>query len=117
MDLPAMTTASPDVGSVYIWDSPCNKELLNCRAVIYSGLSTKEDIYPYYIMNAMCYSAIETWSNKTTNDTLIKTLDQDKFGIYPMGNPKSSRYRLMYGSKYANRKVVFILGYVKTTNK
>ena len=113
MDLPAMTTQSPDVGNVYIWDSPCNKELLNCRAVLYSGLSTKEDIYPYYIMNAMSYYAIETWSSKTTNASLIKALDQGKFGIYPMGNPKSSRYRLMYGSKYANRKVVLILEYVK----
>lgn len=117
MDLPAMTTQSPDVGNVYIWDSPCNKELINFRAVIYSGLSTKEDIYPYYIMNAMSYYAIETWSNKTTNAALIKALDQGKFGIYPMGNPKSSKYRLMYGSKYANRKVVFILEYVKVVEE
>lgn len=117
MDLPAMTTQSPDVGNVYIWDSPCNKELLNCRAVLYSGLSIKEDIYPYYIMNAMSYYAIETWASKTTNASLIKALDQGKFGIYPMGNPKSSRYRLMYGSKYANRKVVLILEYVKTLDE
>ena len=61
----------------------------------------------------MSYYAIETLSSKTTNATLIKALDQGKFGIYPMGNPKSSRYRLMDGSKYANKKVFLILKYVK----
>lgn len=45
MDLPAMTTYSPDSGCVHIWDSPCNKELLDCRVVIYSGLSDVSDIH------------------------------------------------------------------------
>lgn len=114
MDLPAMTTYSPDSGQVYIWDSPCNKELLNCRAVIYSGLSDASDIYPIYILNAMSYSGIEVWSTKTTVANVTKTLDQGKIGIYPMGNPKSSRYRVFYGSKYASKKAAFILDYVKS---
>lgn len=114
MDLPAMTTYSPDSGQVYIWDSPCNKELLNCRVVIYSGLSDASDIYPIYILNAMSYSGIEVWSTKTTVANVTKTLDQGKIGIYPMGNPKSSRYRVFYGSKYASKKAAFILDYVKS---
>lgn len=114
MDLPAMTTYSPDSGQVYIWDSPCNKELLNCRVVIYSGLSNASDIYPIYILNAMSYSGIEVWSTKTTVANVTKTLDQGKFGIYSMGNPKSSRYRVFYGAKYANKKAAFILDYVKS---
>lgn len=114
MDLPAMTTYSPDSGQVYIWDSPCNKELLNCRVVIYSGLSDASDIYPIYILNAMSYSGIEVWSTKTTVANVTKTLDQGKFGIYSMGNPKSSRYRVFYGAKYASKKAAFILDYVKS---
>ncbi len=114
MDLPAMTTYSPDSGQVYIWDSPCNKELLNCRVVIYSGLSDASDIYPIYILNAMSYSGIEVWSTKTTIANVTKTLDQGKFGIYPMGNPKSNKYRVFYGAKYASKKAAFILDYVKS---
>lgn len=114
MDLPAMTTYSPDSGQVSIWDSPCNKELLDCRVVIYSGLSSASDIYPIYIMNAMSYSGIEVWSTKTTVANVTKTLDQGKIGIYPMGNPKSSKYRVFYGAKYASKKAAFILDYVKS---
>lgn len=117
IDLPAMTTASPDVGNVYFWDAPCNKELLNYRAIVYNGLSTKEGIYPQYILNGMSYYAIETWSSKTTVSAVSKALEQCKFGIYPMASPThltSGRYRLLYGSKYANKKAVFIMEYVKS---
>ncbi|MCX4340288.1 MAG: hypothetical protein OSJ72_11655 [Lachnospiraceae bacterium] len=114
MDLPAMTTYSPDSGQVYIWDSPCNKELLNCRVVIYSGLSSASDTYPIYILNAMSYLGTEVWSTKTTVANVTKTLDRGKIGIYPMGNPKSNKYRVFYGANYASKKAAFILDYVKS---